>query len=143
MYQFARIAVKGELMKRLLLVAVLGIVIIGAQPCRADDYTVKMFAVVPLSTAFYRDVQTLEHISHCKLLPIACFGNRHRILTRYEFAVTTKRFADAMPDIHIQQGDAMLTERIMTRLKKEFSAELRELTEGSKPTSKPAKANGS
>ncbi len=129
-------------MKRLLIVLMLGMAAICAQVCSAEDYQVKMIADVPLSTAFYRDVQTLEHISQCKLLPIACFGNRRRVLTRFEFAVATKRFADAMPGIHIQQGDALLAERIMTRLKKEFSAELRELTEGSKPTSKPAKANG-
>jgi hypothetical protein len=124
-------------------IAFLGVAAVSTRTCRADEYSANVFKDVPRSTAFYRDVETLQRFSHGSLLPINCYGNRSRILTRYEFAVITKRMVDAMPDLKLKLEDAVLANRIVSRLKTEFAAELQAITEGSKPVSKPVKAAGS
>jgi hypothetical protein len=130
-------------MKRWMLLAIVGMAAICVKPCWAEEYSANVFKDVPRSTAFYRDVETLQRFSHGSLLPINCYGNRSRILTRYEFAVITKRMVDAMPDLKLKLEDAVLANRIVSRLKSEFAAELQAITEGSKPVSKPVKAAGS
>ena len=125
-------------------IAFLGVAAVSTHACRADEYSANMFKDVPRSTAFYRDVQTLGLITHQQIYgTTSCWTNRPRILTRYEFAVITKRMVDAMPDIKLKPEDSVLANRIVSRLKSEFAAELQAITEGSKPASKPVKAAGS